>query len=1421
LHASLESAPNQIYPSQPSSQFAKLIRPDEILKPLEASKERVRVIVGLSEPAETQEKANWKSLESRSYLRSKISERQAEVLSSFTSHDFTIKHRYENFCCFSGEITVDGLAKLFDNPLVISIEPDRLLYPLLAQGIPLINATAYRSTYNGTGIAIAICDTGVDYTHPRLGGGNFPNGKVIGGYDVGDNDPDPRPNGIAHGTACAGIAAGDLGTVGDYIGGVAYNSRIYALKITQGNSDSAWGQDIMGAWDWCITHQNDNTASPIKVISISFGGGQYFTSTGAEADWPSMADAARRVVNAGITILASSGNDGYCSAICMPAAFSSVISVGAVYDASLGTLSWCVRNGSCATPDGIGTCGTGLFSTTQLTGADIVAVYSNTASFLDILAPSNNAYTTDIVGSGGYSSGDYYTSFGGTSAACPYAAGAVACLQQAAKALTGQYLTPGEIRETIISTGVDITDGKVAITKPRVNLKSAIENIQAGRKCLSVSAEFSWDDVSPCDDDGLVEAYEGAKLKIRLTNNCNVGVNVFRATLSTNEPAVNITNNEISYDYIPPGQSSWSDDAFYMKLNFSTKRDVSFTLDVAYMKDAIEYRQSWNNLHETLPQDGRPILQPDHIDIITDVSKGGDNDGIPESGESIEFNLYLRNSGNVTARDVQAKIDRASIGGIDTGQWKDYPDMNPGNVAKQDNSPFRVLDIPRNFTGWVFGDITVVCVGTPNRTYPDHSLFEVQPTPWLSVVPDKYDFGVSKTTNDVIKTVTINNEGTENLVITQISVSQPADTSWIGPPLPWTIPPGGSKNMEVVIETSALQGLITRTVIVTPAPQTHIANNSIVITGLVSDSPLIYQVPSALCDRVDASGNIIVWENGNVYAYDLDSNTTSAICTLPSNQTNVRICGNIVAWHDNRNWNGQEPMNIDVYAYDLSKKQEFPVATETVRESLVGVGYDNQGRIHIAVTRIYYDLGLDIGNPKNLHIYRYNPDTVSVTPVWSTGFTPGSTYETVSKDDCDFGGDIVTWKEGTMLPSGTTQNPRIKKLRLGTDASPVQIYTGSFVYGPFTNDNKIVWTKEDASSNDQVWLWENGSCNQLTFEAKKHANNQNLAVGDSVVVYDKKMFPDYPLFGLNLQTSSEFLIAQMQTEYCRMDDHLLVWRKRSSSEVYYAFLNQADIAVNSSNIIFSNDSPYEGDTIDVNVTVNNLNPWPTTENIIVRLYDGVPNDPTKQLGPDKVIVGGIVSQGSATVEFNGISVGIEGPHNIYACVYVPDGDNPANNKSYKNLIVNNIPPIIKNVIVEEYNGDSDGLLENNEQIRISWNAEDISGIYSTWCTVDANNFAPLGSYFAIVGPLAVGDHNFTIYAMEGNVSPKTSDFSGKFRIVSCNSFHDFALLASQWLSETCNISNNWCHGADLDKNKKVDIFDLSVLAEHWLEGTTP
>lgn len=453
----------------------KLIHAEQLLSDFQKH-EFVAVIVNLK-PPETNEPTDWTSTKSLQLHHAANHAAEEAMLKTLDVNEHRVRFRFENQAGFSCEVTQPALQKLLSNPNVESIEPVQVLQAHLAQGIPLMNALASRSTYDGAGVAIAICDTGIDYNHARLGGGGFPNSKVLGGYDFGDNDADPIPNGQAHGTSCAGIAAGDLGTVGDYIGGVAPAAKLYALKISYGSSGSASNDAMVAAWNWCVTHRNDNPSYPIMVISTSFGGGRNYTA--CDGNVPAMTTAANNAVAAGITVLASSGNDGYCDSMGWPACISSVISVGAVYDANFGTYYLCVSAESCApkTYTASGCVPYSNYYATDSTAPDKVPSYSNIAANLVLLAPANRCYTLDIVGSAGDSSGDYSTDFGGTSAACPYAAGAVACLQQAAKVLTGNYLSPGDVRSRLGIYGDLITDTKVAITKPRINLGRAIDHI--------------------------------------------------------------------------------------------------------------------------------------------------------------------------------------------------------------------------------------------------------------------------------------------------------------------------------------------------------------------------------------------------------------------------------------------------------------------------------------------------------------------------------------------------------------------------------------------------------------------------------------------------------------------------------------------------------------------------------------------------------------------------------------------------------------------------------------------------------------------------------------------------------------------------------------------------------------------------------
>ena len=413
----------------------------------------------------------------RQALRQTVADGLGQTLAELEGPELSVTQRFAYQFGFAARATAAALERLAGDPDVVRIEPDRRLEPHLRQGLALMRAEAPSTLHDGVGVSIAIVDTGIDTAHPMLGGGGEPvfNAKVIGGHDTGDGDADPRPaSGVgntAHGTACAGIAAGDPGSSGDYIGGVAPQARLYALKITRGSDSSATSSDMIAAWEWAIEHQHDDPEAPILIISTSFGGGAH---TGAcDGAVPAMTAAAANAAAAGITLFASAGNDGYCDALAWPACLSQVEAVGAVYDADLGQRGWCVNPASCALKEPNAGCSTG-YAAFETALAGRVTAYSNMAASLSLLAPAHDAHTTDQVGISGYQPGDYVGTFGGTSAAAPYAAGAAAVLQSTAQARGGAFLSPAELRRTLAESGAQTSGDKIDTSRPLIDLDAAL-----------------------------------------------------------------------------------------------------------------------------------------------------------------------------------------------------------------------------------------------------------------------------------------------------------------------------------------------------------------------------------------------------------------------------------------------------------------------------------------------------------------------------------------------------------------------------------------------------------------------------------------------------------------------------------------------------------------------------------------------------------------------------------------------------------------------------------------------------------------------------------------------------------------------------------------------------------------------------------
>ena len=126
---------------------------------------------------------------------------------------------------------------------------------------------------DGSGVVIAVVDTGIDGTHPDLAGA-FVNGYDATGCFTGDTIPpgaDATQGFLIHGTHVAGIAAA-RGNNGQGVAGVAHAAKIMDIKVFCGSYTSDWtiAKGIVAA----ITDSDGDGIVP-DVITMSLGGKGY------------------------------------------------------------------------------------------------------------------------------------------------------------------------------------------------------------------------------------------------------------------------------------------------------------------------------------------------------------------------------------------------------------------------------------------------------------------------------------------------------------------------------------------------------------------------------------------------------------------------------------------------------------------------------------------------------------------------------------------------------------------------------------------------------------------------------------------------------------------------------------------------------------------------------------------------------------------------------------------------------------------------------------------------------------------------------------------------------------------------------------------------------------------------------------------
>ncbi|MBM7567656.1 S8 family peptidase [Paenibacillus sacheonensis] len=170
-------------------------------------------------------------------------------------------------------------------------------------GVQEIKAPLAWSTTTGHRVKVGVIDTGVDFSHPDL---KQSLGRGINLLNRGSLPHDDN----GHGTHIAGTIAAANQLHGMI--GVAPRATVHPVKAFDHNG-SAFVSDIVLGIDWCVR-------SGMDIVNMSFG---------MKTRSKSLLTAVNNAYNAGVIIVASSGNDGKRKSIDYPARYPQTIAVGA------------------------------------------------------------------------------------------------------------------------------------------------------------------------------------------------------------------------------------------------------------------------------------------------------------------------------------------------------------------------------------------------------------------------------------------------------------------------------------------------------------------------------------------------------------------------------------------------------------------------------------------------------------------------------------------------------------------------------------------------------------------------------------------------------------------------------------------------------------------------------------------------------------------------------------------------------------------------------------------------------------------------------------------------------------------------------------------------------------------------------------
>ncbi len=318
----------------------------------------------------------------------------------------------------------------------------------LAAGSHIDVEKAWDITRGNRSVVVAVMDDAIDLNHPDFQG----TGKIVAPKDFKDQDflPLPGSSDESHGTACAGVAVAEENGKG--IVGVAPGCALMPIRTTGFLDDPT----IEQLFDWAI-------ANGASVISCSWGPAAVYFPLSLRQ-------------RAALTRAATQGRQGKGCIVVFAAGNANRPVSGTIFERNWpnnllrGPTNW--LGGFTIHPD--------VITVSACTSLGKKSAYSNWGTNVSVCAPSNNAppgmwfeqagyiytapevnvqlpgwgvFSADLLGSAGYEVGDFVSTFGGTSSACPVVAGVAALILSANPDLTAQ-----EVKRLLQETADKIVD---------------------------------------------------------------------------------------------------------------------------------------------------------------------------------------------------------------------------------------------------------------------------------------------------------------------------------------------------------------------------------------------------------------------------------------------------------------------------------------------------------------------------------------------------------------------------------------------------------------------------------------------------------------------------------------------------------------------------------------------------------------------------------------------------------------------------------------------------------------------------------------------------------------------------------------------------------------------------------------------------